>query len=79
MLRLLLIYIYVYIKGRFGSFSVYKWEKGIEHGLYIERAWIEDSLYIAMAQWLRGWIPNPVVPCSKPLGGSKVDSVFHPF
>ena len=24
-------------------------------------------------------IPNPGVPCSKPLGGSKVDSVFHPF
>ena len=24
------------------------------------------------------WIPNPGVPCSKPLGGSKVDSAFHP-
>ena len=23
------------------------------------------------------WIPNPGVPCSKPLGGSKVDSAFH--
>ena len=23
-------------------------------------------------------IPNPGVPCSKPLGGSKVDSAFHP-
>ena len=22
---------------------------------------------------------NPGVPCSKPLGGSKVDSAFHPF
>ena len=22
--------------------------------------------------------PNPGVPCSKPLGGSKVDSAFHP-
>ena len=31
-----------------------------------------------MAQWLRRWIPNPEVPCSKPLGGSKVDSAFHP-
>ena len=29
-------------------------------------------------QWLRRWIPNPGVPCSKPLGGSKVDSAFHP-
>ena len=28
--------------------------------------------------WLRCWIPNPVVPCSKTLGGFKVDSVFHP-
>ena len=32
-----------------------------------------------MAQWLRCQIPNPGVPCSKPLGGSKVDSTFHPF
>ena len=31
-----------------------------------------------MTHWLRGWIPNPVVPCSKPLGGSKVNSAFHP-
>ena len=26
----------------------------------------------------RRWIPNPGVPCSKPMGGSKVDSAFHP-
>ena len=32
----------------------------------------------AMAKWLRRWIPNPGVSCSKPLGGSKVDSAFHP-
>ena len=31
----------------------------------------------AMASWLRRWIPNPGAPCSKPLGGSKVDSAFH--
>ena len=30
-----------------------------------------------MAQWLRHWIPNPGVPCSKPLGGTMVNSVFH--
>ena len=24
------------------------------------------------------WIPNPGVPCSRPPGGSKVDSAFHP-
>ena len=27
---------------------------------------------------LKRWIPNPGTPCSKPIGGSKVDSVFHP-
>ena len=27
---------------------------------------------------LRHWIPNPGVPCSKPLDGSKVDSAFYP-
>ena len=31
-----------------------------------------------MAKWLRRRIPNPGVPWSKPLGGSKVDSVFYP-
>ena len=30
-------------------------------------------------EWLRCWIPNPGVLGSKPLGGSKVDSVFHHF
>ena len=35
-------------------------------------------LYGAMAKWLRRWIPNPGVACSKPLGGSKVDSAIHP-
>ena len=28
-------------------------------------------------QWPSG--SNPGVPCSKPLGGSKVDSAFHPY
>ena len=32
----------------------------------------------AVFKWLRRWIPNPGVPCSKPLGGSKVDSAIHP-
>ena len=31
-----------------------------------------------IAEWLRRCIPNPGVPCSKQLGGSKVDSAFHP-
>ena len=35
-------------------------------------------IYGAMAQWLRRSIPNPGVSCSKPLGGSIVDSAFHP-
>ena len=30
-----------------------------------------------MAWWLRRWIPNPGVPCSEPLDGSKVDLAFH--
>ena len=30
-----------------------------------------------MAEWLMHWIPNEGVPCSKPLGGSKVDSAFY--
>ena len=28
--------------------------------------------------WLSRWIPKLGVPCSKALGGSKVDSAFHP-
>ena len=28
--------------------------------------------------WLRRWIPNQGVLCSKPLGVSKVNSAFHP-
>ena len=31
-----------------------------------------------MALWLRRWIPNPGVPYSKPLDGSKVESAVHP-
>ena len=31
-----------------------------------------------MTQQVARWIPNPVNPCSKPLGGSKVKSAFHP-
>ena len=34
--------------------------------------------YGAMAKWSRHYIPNPGVPCAKPLGGSMVDSAFHP-
>ena len=33
--------------------------------------------YIADNSVLRRQIPNPEVPCSKPLGGSKVDPTFH--
>ena len=35
-------------------------------------------VYGAMAKWLRCWVSNPGISCSKPLGGSKVDSTFHP-
>ena len=37
-----------------------------------------DKLKIAVASCLRSWISNPGVPRSKPLGDSKVNSVFHP-
>ena len=32
-----------------------------------------------MAQWLGRWIPDPGFTFSKPLGGSEVDSAFHPY
>ena len=32
----------------------------------------------AMTWWLRCWILNPEVPGSKPPGGCKVGSSFHP-
>ena len=31
-----------------------------------------------VVKWLKCWIANPGVLCSKPLGGSKVDSAIHP-
>ena len=34
-------------------------------------------IYISIAKWLKCWIQNPEVLCSKPLGGSKVDLAFH--
>ena len=39
---------------------------------------VDFRFYGAMAWWLRRWIPNPGVPCSDQLGGSKVGSAFHP-
>ena len=36
------------------------------------------SLYGAMVQWLGRWISNAGVRVSKTMGGSKVDSAFHP-
>ena len=35
-----------------------------------------DGLVVKV--WLRCWISNPGVPCSKPLGGFKVNLAFHP-
>ena len=37
-----------------------------------------EFLTLDIFHTLRRWIPNPGVPCSKPLAGSKVDSAFHP-
>ena len=42
------------------------------------RSWITLGLQKSIYKWLRYWIPNPGVLCTKPLGSSKVDSVFHP-
>ena len=39
---------------------------------------INKKIFSFRTTTLRRWIPNPGVPCSKPLGGSKVDSAFHP-
>ena len=38
---------------------------------------VNSSFKIKEPQWLSCWIPNPGVPCSIPLGGSKVNSAFH--
>ena len=35
-------------------------------------------VFISSNKHLSRWIPNPGVPYSKPLCGSKVDSAFHP-
>ena len=32
-----------------------------------------------LVYWLRRWIPNPMVLCSKQPCGSKVEPAFHPF
>ena len=39
---------------------------------------LKKQTKIAMAQWLRHWIPNTGVSYSKPLSDSKVNSAFHP-
>ena len=41
------------------------------------RPWITLGLQKSIYKWLRHWIPNPGVLCTKPLGSSKVDSVFY--
>ena len=37
-----------------------------------------EQEYMENVYLWRRWILNPVVPCSKQLGGSKFDSAFHP-
>ena len=39
---------------------------------------LENQGLTSTAQSLRSWFPNPGVSWSNPLGGSKVDSAFHP-
>ena len=38
-----------------------------------------QELSLLISQWLRHWIPNPGVPGFKMLGGSEVNSAFHPM
>ena len=47
-------------------------------GEFLSLVLLFQITYGAMAYWLRRWIPNPGVTCSKPLGDSKVDSAFGP-
>ena len=35
------------------------------------------GIKIIWEKWLKRWIFNPGVPCSKPLSGSEVDSAFN--
>ena len=57
--------------------------KNTVHTLFRENKWLESLHRLAFFRkpkknLLGRWIPNPGVLCSKPLGGSKVDSAFHP-
>ena len=45
--------------------------------LYLSVTLLFVDIFMIKALWLGRWIPNPWVPGSKPLGGSRVDSVFH--
>ena len=57
-------------------------------GLFIELSSVLFSFFLSsflecygltsMTKWLKCWIPNPGVQCSKPLVVVKVHSVFHP-
>ena len=58
-----------YLKSKYKQNMVF-YQNKVMHG-YIAKS-------IEMAQWLRHWIPNPGVPCSKPLSVSKFNSAFHP-
>ena len=37
-----------------------------------------NEIYIVAIETVECWIHNLGVPCSKPLGGPKVDSAVHP-
>ena len=56
--------------------------KGYEPKEGMERLWKKTknvwTVYKRNAIVSRHWIPNPGGPCSNPLGGSKIDSAFHP-
>ena len=67
------------MKGSLKNVLGQKWQPVItNYGCLKQLLIVEKHQYDFSCSLHRRWIPNPGVPCSKPLGGSKVDSAFHP-
>ena len=59
--------------------TLMKKSKQAYYDKYFEKNWNNiKNTWKGIKSLISRWIPNPGVPCSKPLGGSKVDSAFHP-
>ena len=57
------------------------WLLSYEEPRFSEKQQMKNQKYPLLSNelGLRHWIPNSGVPCSKQLGGSKVDLAFHPY